>query len=42
MINIAKPLIGEEEKAAVLAVLDSGILAQGPKVKSLKMRLRPT
>src|SRR5436190_23887412 len=29
MINIAKPLIGEEEKAAVIAVLESGQLAQG-------------
>ncbi|MCC6790180.1 MAG: aminotransferase class I/II-fold pyridoxal phosphate-dependent enzyme, partial [Thermomicrobiales bacterium] len=28
-IPIAKPLIGDEEKAAVLAVLDSGQLAQG-------------
>src|SRR2546421_4319889 len=29
MINIARPLLGEEEKAAVLAVLESGQLAQG-------------
>ncbi len=29
MIPIARPLIGEEEKAAVLAVLESGQLAQG-------------
>ncbi|MDQ6694147.1 MAG: DegT/DnrJ/EryC1/StrS family aminotransferase, partial [Chloroflexota bacterium] len=29
MINIAKPQIGDEEKAAVMAVLDSGQLAQG-------------
>src|SRR5687768_18317256 len=29
MINIAKPMIGDEEKAAVMAVLDSGMLAQG-------------
>ena len=29
MIPIARPQIGEEEKAAVLAVLDSGQLAQG-------------
>lgn len=29
MINIARPMIGEEEKAAVMAVLDSGQLAQG-------------
>lgn len=32
MINIAKPLIGDEEKAAVMAVLDSGLLAQGAAV----------
>jgi len=30
MINIAKPLIGEEEKQAVNRVLDSGIIACGP------------
>ncbi len=29
MINIAQPLIGDEEKQAVLEVLDSGQLAQG-------------
>lgn len=29
MINIAKPMIGDEEKEAVLRVLDSGQLAQG-------------
>src|SRR5450759_4982924 len=33
MINIAKPMIGVEEKQAVLEVLDSGILAQGPRTK---------
>lgn len=32
MISIARPLIGDEEKQAVLAVLDSGQLAQGPMV----------
>ena len=32
MIPIAKPLIGEEEKRTVLEVLESGQLAQGPKV----------
>lgn len=32
MIPIAKPLIGKEEKAAVLEVLESGMLAQGKKV----------
>ncbi len=29
MINIARPQMGDEEKAAVMAVLDSGQLAQG-------------
>ena len=32
MIPIAKPIIGAEEKRAVLEVLDSGFLAQGKKV----------
>lgn len=32
MIPIAKPMMGEEEKAAVIAVLESGQLAQGQKV----------
>jgi len=36
MIPIAKPLIGEEEKKAVLEVLESGMLASGPKVKELE------
>ena len=36
MINIAKPQIGPEEKQAVLDVLDSGILAQGPRVKAFE------
>ena len=36
MIPIAKPLIGDEEKQAVLEVLDSGILAQGPRVKAFE------
>ena len=36
MISIAKPLIGEEEKKAVLEVLDSGVLAQGPRVKAFE------
>jgi len=36
MINIAKPLIGPEEKQAVLEVLDSGIIAQGPRVKAFE------
>jgi len=36
MIPMAKPLIGEEEKQAVLQVLDSGILAQGPRVAAFE------
>lgn len=36
MINMAKPVIGPEEKQAVLEVLDSGIIAQGPRVKAFE------
>ncbi|KAA3646362.1 MAG: DegT/DnrJ/EryC1/StrS family aminotransferase [Chloroflexi bacterium] len=36
MINIAKPQMGKEEKEAVLEVLDSGIIAQGPRVKAFE------
>lgn len=36
MISIAKPVIGEEEKQAVIEVLDSGILAQGPRVQAFE------
>lgn len=36
MIPIAKPLIGEEEKQAILQVLDSGMLAQGPQVAAFE------
>lgn len=36
MINMARPQIGEEEKQAVLEVLDSGMLAQGPRVKAFE------
>lgn len=36
MIPIAQPLIGEEEKEAVMAVLGSGMLAQGPKVEEFE------
>lgn len=36
MINMAKPQIGEDEKQAVLEVLDSGIIAQGPRVKAFE------
>ncbi len=36
MINMAKPQIGDEEKRAVMEALDSGILAQGPRVKAFE------
>jgi dTDP-4-amino-4,6-dideoxygalactose transaminase len=36
MIHMAKPQIGAEEKQAVLEVLDSGIIAQGPRVKAFE------
>ncbi|MHB1160399.1 MAG: DegT/DnrJ/EryC1/StrS family aminotransferase [Chloroflexota bacterium] len=36
MIPISHPMIGEEEKAAVLEVLASGQLAQGPKVREFE------
>ena len=36
MINIASPKMGPEEKKAVMEVLDSGMLAQGPKVKEFE------
>jgi dTDP-4-amino-4,6-dideoxygalactose transaminase len=36
MISIAKPQLGEEEKQAVLEVLDSGMIAQGPRVKAFE------
>jgi perosamine synthetase len=38
MIPISKPFVGEEEKQAVLAVLDSGHLAQGKCVAELERR----
>ncbi len=38
MIPISKPIIGEAEKAAVLAVLESGMLVQGPRVAELEKR----
>ena len=38
MIPIARPQIGEAEKTAVLEVLDSGMLVQGPRVKRLEER----
>jgi len=36
MIQMAKPQIGDDEKQAVMEVLDSGILAQGPRVKAFE------
>lgn len=36
MISIAKPLIGKEEEEAVLSVLRSGQLVQGPKAKEFE------
>ena len=38
MIPISKPFIGKEEKAAVLAVLESGYLVQGPRAAELEKR----
>lgn len=36
MIPLARPLIGDEEKAAVARVLDSGGIAQGPEVAAFE------
>jgi dTDP-4-amino-4,6-dideoxygalactose transaminase len=36
MIKIAHPLMGDEERKAVLDVLDSGVLAQGPRVQAFE------
>lgn len=38
MIPMSRPLIGEAEKKAVLEVLESGMLAQGPRVARLEER----
>jgi perosamine synthetase len=38
MIPISKPFITEAEKSAVLEVLDSGMLAQGPRTAELEKR----
>lgn len=38
MIPVSKPFIGEEEKMNVLEVLESGMLAQGPRVAKLEER----
>lgn len=36
LIPIARPLIGEEERAAVMRVLESGQLAQGPRTEAFE------
>ena len=36
MIPIARPILGEEELAAVREVLASGMLAHGPKVEAFE------
>lgn len=38
MIQISKPYIGDEEKKNVMEVLDSGMLAQGPRVAELEKK----
>ena len=38
MIPIARPILGDAEKAAVLEVIDSGMLVQGPRVRQLEQR----
>lgn len=38
MISISKPILGKEEKGAVLKVLDSGFLAQGAKVEEFEKK----
>ena len=39
MIQITRPFIGKEEKKALIEVIDSGIIAQGPKVKKAEEKL---
>ncbi|UCG95101.1 MAG: aminotransferase class I/II-fold pyridoxal phosphate-dependent enzyme, partial [archaeon] len=36
MINIASPILGEEERKAVMEVLESGMLVQGAKVEEFE------
>src|SRR5579859_4032634 len=38
MIPIAQPLLGDEERAAVLSVMESGQLAQGEQVAAFERR----
>ena len=42
MIPLSKPAIGEDEKQAVLRVMDSGMLAQGPEVEALELEFAKT
>jgi len=39
MIPVSKPYIGEEEINAVISVLKSGMIAQGPKVKEFEQKV---
>ena len=39
MIPIAKPLLGDEEKIAVSKVIDSGMIASGPKTEEFEKEL---
>jgi dTDP-4-amino-4,6-dideoxygalactose transaminase len=41
MIPAARPIIGDEERAAVDAVLASGMIAQGPPPSSADARAWP-
>ena len=38
MIPIARPYIGDDEKNAVMEVMTSGHVAQGPKVKEFEAK----
>ncbi len=38
MIRIANPMLGEEEKNAVMEVLESGMLVQGPRVEEFEKK----
>jgi dTDP-4-amino-4,6-dideoxygalactose transaminase len=40
MIPLSRPFIGDEEKQAVLRVLESGRLAQGPEIESFEERFK--
>ena len=38
MIPIAKPIIGKEEENALLEVIASGMMVQGPRVRDFEAR----